>query len=1260
MFAGDEGFLAIQPVGEEPGEVRCPRSYERPIFETAMNSIRIFISSPGDVATERVRSQRVIHKLQVEFGGRVKLEPFYWEHEPMRATASFNDPQNIPLTSEFDVVICILWSRLGTMLSDQFRRPDGSRYPSGTVFELETAHESFLRRKAPDLLVYRRKQEITLPLDDREARDRKILQFESLEAFIKDWFFDKDDTFKSALNSYETVCQFESLLEAHLRRLIQERIQQNLLTQGAGAFDEKVGFASYHAGNPFRGLEPFKFEDQDLFFGRSQAIEEVMSALRRQAADHHPVVIVQGLSGSGKSSLVRAGVMPLLMQPGVVENIAAWRRAEFNPGQSAEQVFLGLAECLFQQTALPELGRVGATAAVLAQMLENQPAKVPSLLGQALQQVSVDLQSVESLPAPPACRLILLIDQLEELFSDDRHFPPALRLKLDMAITALVESELVWCLITLRSDQISRLGELESLSNLTRQGGLSLLAAPSETDLSLMIRLPARAAGVEFEQDARSGLRLEDRLLMEARNAPDGLPLLSFVLQALYEKMTTGRNLLTHASLDGMQGLEGAVASQAEQAFGIYQDSLGGNAEGRANEALSVMMRALTTLSEDPEAPPLRRIAELAPLRENPDVRLLIDLLVAARLLTTGAADGEHASIHVTHEALFRKWPRIEEAINRDRKFLECRRRAESAANLWQARACRNEFLWDRGALLADAGFLLSHGAALDGPARDFVERSVSCSKKRKARNLAAAALLVIGIPCALLAMPGKPGKAELSESQKEEIRKLAKSKKVADLETQITKVLQSLDEAQWKVASMSDEEDYSSIPSPSFPDLEVSELGRRLIEEVPDHPLAYAAVIRADIAGARRIGEGDPAKTKELQADIEKRLSAWKSRGLPENELLDLKAQMAWDRGDRSQAALLWSDYVKTPEITDPVKRRVLERVSAVLIEQKKWREARLLLDDWIGWQDNAVARARRSGILLNELRIEEARKDLDQATQLQPSLPELKKLRPQVERAFSYLAEIKRTSGIIEKNPAANSPLPWIERAKVLLLAGRSDAALADVEQASRKMNGPSTFLKILRGIALIRSGGSLPSDNELIMFHIWRSDDRNFSTYLEEKWSEFMKLFGFDMMLAANPNDLQKRYHRGWTLWVLGQCKLALVDAQFLIGKDPGNARVQELHVACLNGCDRGAEGLKEADKALAANPGDPGLLRFRAEAQFDLGQYEAALLSIDQAIQKNPNAWVFWDLKSAVLKKLQRGDEAKQAADQAVRLKRKPQN
>ncbi|MCD4725125.1 MAG: DUF4062 domain-containing protein, partial [Bacteroidales bacterium] len=117
-----------------------------------IKSIRIFISSPGDVAEERALTRKVIERLQGEYSGRVILEPIYWEHEPLLATQTFQE--QIIRPSETDIVITILWSRLGTRLPEQFTKADGSRYESGTEFEFEDAFNSFRDRGTPDLLIY--------------------------------------------------------------------------------------------------------------------------------------------------------------------------------------------------------------------------------------------------------------------------------------------------------------------------------------------------------------------------------------------------------------------------------------------------------------------------------------------------------------------------------------------------------------------------------------------------------------------------------------------------------------------------------------------------------------------------------------------------------------------------------------------------------------------------------------------------------------------------------------------------------------------------------------------------------------------------------------------------------------------------------------------------------------------------------------------------------------------------------------------------
>ena len=121
-----------------------------------MKTLRIFISSPGDVGREREISQKLISRVEASFGGRVVLQPYYWEHEPMRATrGDFQD--QIPEPETFDLVVCVLWSRLGSRLHPgKHCREDGTPYASGTEYEFESAIRGFAARGKPDLLVYRR------------------------------------------------------------------------------------------------------------------------------------------------------------------------------------------------------------------------------------------------------------------------------------------------------------------------------------------------------------------------------------------------------------------------------------------------------------------------------------------------------------------------------------------------------------------------------------------------------------------------------------------------------------------------------------------------------------------------------------------------------------------------------------------------------------------------------------------------------------------------------------------------------------------------------------------------------------------------------------------------------------------------------------------------------------------------------------------------------------------------------------------------
>ena len=316
-----------------------------------LKSLRVFVSSPGDVAEERLIARRVIGRLEAQFGDVLHLEPVFWEHEPLLATASFQE--QMPRTSEADIAIVILWSRVGTTLPGHIQRPDGSAYSSGTEFEFEDAVEGYRKNGKPELLVYRKTAPPTWPADDALAAQR-VAQKVALDTFIDKWFVDRESgAFRGAFHSFESPADFEELLEAHLTRIIERTLGTLELTRSAAR--------AWHKGSPFRGLETFGPEHAPIFFGRTAAIASVLMKLRRQAERGAAFVLIMGMSGGGKSSLARAGVLPLMLHPGVLGRAPEWRHASFRPSDGHGDLASALIAALAQASAVPDLPGPGTT-----------------------------------------------------------------------------------------------------------------------------------------------------------------------------------------------------------------------------------------------------------------------------------------------------------------------------------------------------------------------------------------------------------------------------------------------------------------------------------------------------------------------------------------------------------------------------------------------------------------------------------------------------------------------------------------------------------------------------------------------------------------------------------------------------------------------------------------------------------------------------------------------------------------------------------
>jgi len=207
-----------------------------------MRHLRVFLASPGDVAEERRLAQEVLNRLPDDpvFRDRITLRTIAWDKPgagaPLLATLTPQQAiaQGLPKPSQCDIVIVILWLRLGTPLPPEWTQPDGRRYRSGTEWEYEDARQAAEQDGQPKLLLYRRTEKVLLDPDEPDI-DEKLKQ----RRLVKDFFAalrNPDGSIRGGCNEYATPLQFKDDLTTHLRALILELAPElRPSSPGAGA-----------------------------------------------------------------------------------------------------------------------------------------------------------------------------------------------------------------------------------------------------------------------------------------------------------------------------------------------------------------------------------------------------------------------------------------------------------------------------------------------------------------------------------------------------------------------------------------------------------------------------------------------------------------------------------------------------------------------------------------------------------------------------------------------------------------------------------------------------------------------------------------------------------------------------------------------------------------------------------------------------------------------------------------------------------------
>ena len=691
-----------------------------------MQKIRLFVSSPTDVAAERRRVDNVVNRLKLDYEG-VEFEVIRWEEAFYTARSTFQD--QIASPADVDIVLCILWKRLGSPLPDDYQREDGST-PTGTEYEFETAMEAALSGDLPDILVYRKTAAISFTAEHVEQEQAEL---QSLENFWRRWIQNEKGHFTAGFKPFEETDEFEQQLEKDLRAWLKRRFHHVTWPESKGS--------------PYRGLDVFDEEHAAIYFGRRRAINEVRARLlANQQRDGIGFLLIIGASGAGKSSLVRAGLIPALKETNPIEGVAGWRTLVLRPAELGTDPVHGLVGQLYEHSVLPELAQGDySQPRELSDLWKSSPTMAAKPVEAALKRWGKLLVDQEQMTGTADTRLLITIDQFEELFQFDDEQQVAFLNVID----SLSRSGKIWIIATMRSDfypQLFSLPELMSLKDASRQYDLSI---PRPHELQEIITGPAQAAGLGFEKDSHTE-GLDQRLLEDAEGNPGALPLLEFTLERLYQERDRENKLLTFAAYEQLGGLEGALTQTAEDAFTAIQKHFTDETE----VIFARVMRELVAIDEQGKA--TRRVALLSRLSENSDDKLLVDTLLNSRLLTgytaeTSDSEQAEAVVNITHEALIHHWNRVQHWLEQDQELLQVRERIDQDCQRWLNEVKRRDMLATSGKRLEDIRYLRQSGLQLDTDTAEFIDASLVRSRQlQKRKRILQAGFSAISIVAAI------------------------------------------------------------------------------------------------------------------------------------------------------------------------------------------------------------------------------------------------------------------------------------------------------------------------------------------------------------------------------------------------------------------------------------------------------------------------------------------------------------------------------
>jgi len=673
-------------------------------------TVRIFISSPADVAEEREKAREVIRTLSKVFAGKLHLLPVLWEDLTLSATSSFQHGIELEIENlhDIDIAVFILWSRLGSALGSAFIKPDGEAYRSGTEreFDLMMKAREKSENDRPEIFVYRRTDEQTFNSHIASAKSIEeqielISQRKALESFVESEFQDSGANTRAYL-SFKNPLGFSEMLLVHLKKHLQKMLD--------GTLQEEIWDKT-----PYMGLLPFKQEHSEIYFGREEEIHRFLEKMEHIRTTPNRFILLLGPSGSGKSSFLQAGVLPCLENFPSETLQAEWRQIILTPSQGKDDIISYFCTLLCEDSCLPSLKEVD-----FADLLKEAKKDFESVVDLNIKPIILK-QSTNELPV----RIVVIIDQFEEFFTT---LTESAQKAFSELLSVLGRSELFFVIVAMRNDFSKQFQSNQTLTDLKGNDGQFDLLPPDGDAIERIICLSAKLAGYKFEVN-ENGDSLAQVIIRDFKNTPNALPLLEYLLSELVNMSTTPK-LLSFRDYTSIGGLQGAIGKSAED---IYQAS-------PEKDAVAQVFPLLVTISEESIEIPLRRRCLINVAKSTPASAAIVEAFVSARLLTIDSNE-----IYVSHDALFTHWPLYSKWISANKVSLASRKSVEDSFSKWQNAQKNRDYLLSSGKPVSDAQHLLeNHAELIDEDIAVYISKSIKRSNLSK--RLWKIAFVVLGI----------------------------------------------------------------------------------------------------------------------------------------------------------------------------------------------------------------------------------------------------------------------------------------------------------------------------------------------------------------------------------------------------------------------------------------------------------------------------------------------------------------------------------